>query len=239
MVTYSPVSASGNWSTPGLTPDYCWDSPHRAGMGFLNLDSYFPVGCSWNCDLHTAEALWDLQELCSHQSGARPSGRWVLSPPAVLHVWSVATCSPSESWSVGFFLPPWFCFCCSFSEVAASLWGCIHLWPLSWHFAVPLLGGNRYRHALPLLSSWWIPTNSEVSGENTNSSQGRHRVNSFLSSSLMQINTLEVDTPKLLWIANWIVSLLQMPSQKQISCKENTGFRFICQINTSELLWRL
>lgn len=154
MVTSSPVSASGNWSTPGLMPDYCWDSPHRAGMGFFNLDSYFPVGCSWNCDLHTAEALWDLQERCSHQRGACPSGRWVLSPPAVLHVWSVATCSPSESWPVGFFLPPWFCFSCRFSEVAASLRGCTHLWPLIWHFAVPAAVGG----ACVLLSPWmWAP----------------------------------------------------------------------------------
>ena len=136
----SPVIASGNWSTPGLTPDYSWDSPHRADTGFLNLDSYFPVGCFWNCDLHTAEALWGLQELWSHQCRACPSGRWVLSPPAIFHVWSVAMCSPSESRSVGFFPPPWFRFCCRFSEVTAPLWGCI-LWPLTWDFAVhPAVG---------------------------------------------------------------------------------------------------
>ena len=112
--TSSPVSASGNLSMLGRTLGYSWDSRRRADTGVLKLDSYFPVSV-------TPQKRSEVPKSCGHTSAGHVPRGWVLSPPAVLQVWSAALCSPFEGWSVGSSPPPWCCFCCRSSAVAASL----------------------------------------------------------------------------------------------------------------------
>lgn len=93
---FQPGQLLGNWSTPGLMPDCAEILLTELAWAF---QSWLILPCRLLLELwpsHCRSALRSARTGAHTSVGHVPQGGDTV--PTVLHVWSVAACSPSESW---------------------------------------------------------------------------------------------------------------------------------------------